>query len=83
MKYSGRLIKLSVHEPETEKRTKRTPSSRKQIRWLRLDWASLPGARNLGVRESTGDIVLFIDDDVQLPLGYLSAHEVNYHRKGS
>ena len=66
-----------VHTPETEKNLKELDQTGK-IRWFRLDWASLPGARNLGIRESTGDIVLFIDDDVQLPQGCLNAHEANY-----
>jgi GT2 family glycosyltransferase len=49
-----------------------------KIRWFRLDWASLPGARNYGVRRSQGEIVLFIDDDVRLPEGYLQAHARNF-----
>lgn len=49
-----------------------------KIRWFRVDWASLPGARNYGVRRSKGDIVLFIDDDVRLPEGYLQAHADNF-----
>jgi GT2 family glycosyltransferase len=50
------------------------------IRWFRLDWASLPGARNFGVRQANGDILVFIDDDVQIPPGYLAAHAANYQR---
>ncbi len=45
-----------------------------KIKWFRLDWASLPGARNYGVRRSAGEIIIFIDDDVQLTPGFLSAH---------
>ena len=43
-----------------------------------LDWASLPGARNYAVRRSSGEIILFIDDDVQLTPGFLAAHGKNY-----
>lgn len=50
-----------------------------KINWFRLNWASLPGARNYGVKQSTGDIILFIDDDIQLPAGYLQAHAENYY----
>lgn len=32
-------------------------------------------ARNRGVREASGFIVLFMDDDVQAPPGFLAAHE--------
>ena len=49
-----------------------------QISWLKVNWASLPGARNYGVRHSKGEIVLFIDDDIKLPSGYLKAHANNY-----
>ncbi|NMF82187.1 hormogonium polysaccharide biosynthesis glycosyltransferase HpsN [Nodosilinea sp. P-1105] len=45
-----------------------------QITWYQVPWASLPAARNLGIEQSTGEIVLFIDDDVVLPAGYLYAH---------
>ncbi|WP_263971729.1 hormogonium polysaccharide biosynthesis glycosyltransferase HpsO [Leptolyngbya ohadii] len=51
-----------------------------KIRWLRVCWASLPGARNYGVRQSNGEIILFLDDDVQLPPGFLAAHARNYDR---
>ncbi|WP_239121238.1 MULTISPECIES: hormogonium polysaccharide biosynthesis glycosyltransferase HpsN [Spirulina sp. CCY15215] len=51
-----------------------------KIRWLRLDWASLPGARNYGVRQAKGEIVVFIDDDVQMEPGYLRNHARNYDR---
>lgn len=52
-----------------------------QIRWFRVDWASLPGARNYGVRRATGEVVLFIDDDIKLPEGYLAAHARNYQER--
>jgi GT2 family glycosyltransferase len=45
-----------------------------KITLYQLSWASLPGARNVGIEHSTGEIVLFIDDDVVLPPGYLQAH---------
>jgi GT2 family glycosyltransferase len=44
------------------------------IRWLRLDRPSIPCAMNLGLLAATGDIVLFLDDDI-LPLaGLVEAH---------
>ena len=51
---------------------------KQQINWFRLNWASLPGARNYGTRRCKGEIILFIDDDVQIPEGYLFAHAKNY-----
>ena len=52
----------------------------KKIRYFQVNWASLPGARNYAVRRSRGDIILFLDDDVQLPAGCLAAHARNYER---
>ncbi|NEQ21127.1 MAG: glycosyltransferase, partial [Microcoleus sp. SIO2G3] len=49
-------------------------------RWYRVDWASLPAARNYGIRRSHGEILVFIDDDVLLPPGFLAAHACNYDR---
>jgi glycosyltransferase involved in cell wall biosynthesis len=51
-----------------------------KIRWFRVNWASLPAARNYGVRRAKGEIILFLDDDVQLPDGYLYAHAYNYQQ---
>ena len=66
-----------THEPQTEAYLEQLASA-DQIRWLRVNWASLPGARNYGVRQGKGEIILFVDDDVQLPAGYLQAHARNY-----
>jgi len=66
-----------THKPATESYLKDLLEVGK-IRWFRLDWASLPGARNYGVRRAKGDIILFIDDDVEIPQGYLQAHALNY-----
>ncbi|MEO0844615.1 MAG: glycosyltransferase family A protein, partial [Cyanobacteria bacterium J06643_5] len=59
------------HKPEVEAYLKEQADSGK-IQWYRLDWASLPGARNYAVRRSAGEIILFIDDDVLLEPGYLA-----------
>lgn len=49
-----------------------------KIQWFRLKWASLPGARNYAIRRATGEIVLFIDDDVEMQPGFLKAHAKNF-----
>ncbi|AFZ59226.1 glycosyltransferase [Anabaena cylindrica FACHB-243] len=66
-----------THEPETQAFLEEMSAAGK-IKLLRLNWASLPGARNYAVRRSQGEIVLFIDDDVELEPGFLSAHVKNY-----
>ena len=68
------------HEPETQAYLNELAAAGK-IQLFRVDWASLPGARNLAVRRAAGEIILFIDDDVQLPAGFLEAHARNYMEK--
>lgn len=62
-----------VHTPPVQSYLEKMAQAGK-IQWFRLPWASLPGARNYGIRRSRGEIILFIDDDVKLPEGYLLAH---------
>lgn len=66
-----------THEPETETALQQLADAGK-IQWFRVSWASLPGARNYAVRRAKGEIMLFIDDDVELPPGYLQAHARNF-----
>ncbi len=68
-----------VHEPATQAFLDEKAQEGK-IRFFRLQWASLPGARNFAVRRAKGEIMVFIDDDVRLEPGYLSAHAKNYER---
>ena len=65
------------HENATEELLTELSDSKK-IKWFCLDWASLPGARNYGVRHSTGEIIIFIDDDVQLTRNYIASHVKNF-----
>jgi glycosyltransferase involved in cell wall biosynthesis len=65
------------HQPQIEEYLEQL-NKEKKIHWFQVNWASLPGARNYGVRHASGDIILFIDDDVKLPAGYLKAHVKNY-----
>ena len=69
-----------THDSETQVYLEELANAGK-IRWFRVDWASLPGARNYAVRRAVGEIILFIDDDVQLPDGFLAAHAGNYLEK--
>ena len=68
-----------THKPETQAYLEQLANDGK-ISLFRVDWASLPGARNYGVRRASGEIILFIDDDVKMPVGFLKAHACNYHR---
>jgi GT2 family glycosyltransferase len=66
-----------THEPETQQYLDELAGTQK-IRFHKVTWASLPGARNYAVRRSIGEIILFLDDDVLLPPGFLAAHARNY-----
>ena len=70
----------ATHQPETQACLEELAATGK-IKWFQVNWASLPGARNYGVRRSTGEIILFIDDDVKLPAGFLAAHARNFVEK--
>lgn len=68
------------HQPETQALLERLATT-EQIQLYRLNWASLPGARNYAVERANGEIILFIDDDVELPPGFLQAHARNYQTR--
>jgi GT2 family glycosyltransferase len=69
-----------VHQPETQAYLQELASQGK-IKLYKLEWASLPGARNYGIRRAAGEIILFIDDDVRLKPGFLQAHVRNFVEK--
>lgn len=48
------------------------------ICWYRQEEANLPMARNRVLVETSCDIVVFIDDDVQLSPAFVAAHLANY-----
>ena len=68
------------HQPETQVLLDSLAASQ-QIQLYRLNWASLPGARNYAVDRAKGEIILFIDDDVELPPGFLQAHARNFQTR--
>jgi GT2 family glycosyltransferase len=65
------------HEPETQAYLDELSTAGK-IQLYQVTWASLPGARNYAIRRAKGDIVLFLDDDVQLEPEFLQSHARNY-----
>jgi len=48
------------------------------IQYIKHDSPSLPKARNRILAESKNNIVIFIDDDVELPESYIASHAANY-----
>lgn len=53
-----------------------------KIRIINPSFASLTKARNLGIRESKGDIFVFIDDDVAFEPSFLTNH-IQRHQLGA
>ena len=45
-----------------------------KMRYIRTDYKSLPQARNHGVQLARGEIIVFVDDDVEPAAGFLFAH---------
>lgn len=63
----------SCHKQETEDRLAELHKCGR-IRWMRLPYASQPGACNAGLRAARSPLVLFLDDDIHLDPGFLRAH---------
>ena len=59
------IDQTGTHKPETQVYLEKQANAGR-IKLFRLTWASLPGARNYAVRRCSGEIILFIDDDVRL-----------------
>ncbi|HYE75983.1 MAG TPA: glycosyltransferase [Blastocatellia bacterium] len=70
------------HSPEVQAELDHLHSAG-QIRYLRQFPANLPAARNRALRETTCDVVIFIDDDVRLEAGFVAAHRRNYEEEES
>lgn len=65
------------HEPETASFLGREDAAQR-VRWIRHDPPGVPGARNRALAEAKSEVVLFIDDDVRLPPGFVQRHAANY-----
>ena len=71
------IDQTETHDPKIQTYLENLAKTDK-IKLFRVSWASLPAARNYGVRRSQGEIIIFIDDDVQLPENYLYTHAKVY-----
>ena len=68
------------HEADTRRFLEQL-SAAKEISLYAVPWASLPAARNYAIERAAGDILLFLDDDVELPAGFLAAHAAGFNNR--
>jgi GT2 family glycosyltransferase len=69
------------HAHETEARLRQLDQDG-DIRWLRLDRPSIPGAMNVGLLRAKEEVVLFLDDDVVPDVHLVAAHSVAHAGDG-
>lgn len=72
------VIVVSQATAHTEGTRKFFMEHRDRIRVLRLDRPSLPNARNVGILDAQGEIILFVDDDVIPSSSLISWHVSAY-----
>lgn len=53
-------------------------SCQERVRYYTLSTPNLPAARNFGILRSSGEVIIFIDDDVELTTDYVSRHLAHY-----
>jgi GT2 family glycosyltransferase len=61
------------HEPETRQYLDDL-IARNKIKHVYVDVPNLPNARNVGIKEATGDIMLFLDDDISINENTIPSH---------
>jgi len=70
----------SDHRPETERFLQRVAP---RIRLIRLARPSVTIACNVGARAATGEILLFLDDDIRIPDQYVFSRHVGCYEDAS
>jgi GT2 family glycosyltransferase len=62
-----------LHEDATRKFLE-TLAASKDIVYVTQDFPNLPEARNTGLKKASGNLILFLDDDVSIGKNFISAH---------
>lgn len=65
------------HEKETEQFLKNA-HRKKLIKWIKQQPPSVPMAFNRMLKETHGDVLILIDDDVEMPKDFVAKHLRNY-----
>lgn len=71
------IDQTSAHEPETEEYLAKTQKAGR-IRWIKDSLPNLNKARNRALWETSCDVVIFVDDDVDLAPRFVEMHACNY-----
>jgi GT2 family glycosyltransferase len=72
------VVDQTAHYPAAVERRLRALQERHDYRHLQLPAANLPLARNVGLRRTTGEVVLFCDDDVLVEPDFAARHARRY-----
>jgi GT2 family glycosyltransferase len=72
------LIVIDQSDSHEESTSRYLSSVADRIIYRRASYKSLPRARNEGLSVAKGEIVVFIDDDVEIQPGFLSGHLAPY-----
>ena len=81
-----REILVVDQTPSHDKRTEielNVLAAEGKIRWLRLDKPSIPAAMNRALLAARGEVVLFLDDDVELISEIVAAHAAAHRDKAA
>src|SRR5262249_9683442 len=73
------IDQTKTHTPETQAFL---DANRERLRIIRPEVASVTKARNTGLREAKGEVLVFIDDDPSFEPGFVAAH-VAAHADGT
>ncbi len=65
------------HPPDVEQALRRLEAEA-GIRFIRFSPPSIPHAMNVGLREATGEVVLYLDDDVEPAPNLVAAHAARH-----
>ncbi len=74
------IDQTEAHE-ETTNRFLKNLHQKRRVRWINQQPPSLTEARNRAIHETKCDVIVFIDDDVELPITFILKHLKNYENE--